>query len=1045
MRKRSKIPFLVMSGAAIIALSFTAYSTYLLVNGEASSSFPASKTKERVCYITSDGGATKTYYTDIGKAISVSKSSETIVVLPHVDKDGTYDMVIDGQYASNGKLTIPEGVTLSLPYQVSSDGLDTPVANSKVAAKQTSTHAFRDTTGKLMKSLVEIAEGITLENRGTIEIGGLLGAGGGGQTSGATYADYAALSLREGASLVSYGLINAYGLITEETEGTATVVLEPTAELWLPMCWNDFGGGSALTGIYKGIESHGTQCLPLDDFYFENVEPLIRIKGGAEVSSWVNIYITLLQKFDASPFAEYDMKIIGAQGDSSAIVSIPEGSYLETDYSYEKRTYQQAAVDGVTPLPAEGSVPDPRHELDFYGDATFNALAINVEQAAHDAGAGDLYNAGAGIVGIPEVVSTDEGYFPISHVFHISLNPLPGQSSAHFDGSRTRYKLMSGSSLEIKEGARLDVLSLVAYDGTDYLTERSGSVLGTNGSVMPKSGDWKKWVKVPAEAVVNGTLSAGTAAGSFETTATGARLSALSSTNVTMQEPLSVNSNDVTIPILNITIPRPELGSSKSMPLNLELRESDMSFTDRGTGDYDSFYLPGYEHGFWPDPLVISCSGGNKTAPGSSGTFSLSAASGFDGMVPAGASLRYDWNVPEGCSVISSGARGETASVTIPANFSSGSDISYTITCRAVLSSGEGAISLSSTYNLLSAPVEVKVTYDPANTNPGESNPSWSLGTNWNYDFSDWNSFASSYSISGDLQDYASYAWKHDDKTGASVGSSVDLSDAGSPTPKLSMNKGTTSISTDVSASITINIPGKPSFSLATDTVTFHASGCLSGDTVIYMADGERKRLRDIRKGDKALSFDHERGRLVERAVILLIRRHSQVDRLVMEFEDGTRLVALQSHALFDLDKSKYAYINSENGVAFVGHHFAAIRNGSVVPLRMVSFHAERSAEDLYDIVTEGTLNYFAEGVLSITSDLAITQNAFRFREGIACFDMEARAEDIRRHGLWRAEEWSSLIDKEGFAAFAIAYMKVGASKGLYPRSFIEGLIDDFV
>lgn len=1045
MRKRSKIPFLVMSGAALLALSFTAYSTYLLVNGEASSSFPVPKKKERVCYITSDGGATKTYYTDIGKAISVSRSGETIVVLPHVDKDGTYDMVIDGQYASNGKLTIPEGVTLSLPYQVSSDGLDTPVANSKVAAKKTSTHAFRDTTGKLMKSLVEIAEGITLENRGTIEIGGLLGAGGGGETSGATYADYAAISLGKGASLVSYGLINAYGLITEKTEGTAAVVLEPTADLWLPMCWNDFGGGSALTGIYKGIESHDTQCLPLDDFYFENVEPLIRIKGGAEVSSWVNIYITLLQKFDASPFAEYDMKIIGAQGDSSAIVSIPEGSYLESDYSYEKRTYQQASVDGVTPLPVEGSVPDPRHELDFYGDATFNALAINVEQAAHDAGAGDLYNIGAPIVGIPEVVSTDEGYFPISHVFHISLNPLPGSASARFDGSGTRYKLMSGSSLEIAEGATLEALSLVAYDGTDYLTERNGSVLGTNGAVMAKSGDWKNWVKVPAVAIVNGALSAGTVAGSFETTTTGARLSAISSTNVTMQEPLSVDSNEVTIPVVGITIPRPELASSKPMPLNLKLRESSMSFTDRGAGDYDSFYLPGYEHGFWPDPLVVSCSGGNKTAPGSSGTFSLSATSGFDGMVPVGASLRYEWDAPEGCSVVSSGARGETASLTIPANFFSGSDLSYTISCRAVLSSEEGAISLSGTYDLLSAPVEVKVAYDPANTDPRESEPSWSLGTNWNYDVSDWNSFASSSGVSGELEDYASYAWKHKDNSGVSTNWNVALSDASSPTPTLSMKRGTANISTDVSASITINIPSKPSFSLATDTVTFRASGCLGGDTVIYMADGERKRLRDIRKGDKALSFDHERGRLVERTVILLIRRHAQVDRLVMEFEDGTRIVALQSHALFDLDKSKYAYISSENGTALVGHRFAALRNGSLVPLRMVSFRAERSAEDLYDIVTEETLNYFAEGVLSITSDLAITQNAFRFREGTACFDTEARAEDIRCHGLWRAEEWSSLIDKECFAAFAIAYMKVGASKGLYPRSFIEGLIDDFV
>ena len=177
MRKRSKIPFLVMSGASLLSLPLSGFATYLYVEGAASVSLGSAGTKKRVCYITSDGGATKTYYTDIGKAISVSRSGETIVVLPRPSNISweagreDEDYVIDGTYATDGVLTIPTGVTLSIPYAL--DGSGNPIANSKKGDMNAPSNAAIEDPGTYCKSTVRFSS-VSVSNLGNIEIGGIL-------------------------------------------------------------------------------------------------------------------------------------------------------------------------------------------------------------------------------------------------------------------------------------------------------------------------------------------------------------------------------------------------------------------------------------------------------------------------------------------------------------------------------------------------------------------------------------------------------------------------------------------------------------------------------------------------------------------------------------------------------------------------------------------------------------------------------------------------------------------------------------------------------
>ncbi len=165
-------------------------------------------------------------YTNIGKAIADSRSGDVIEVIPgntganrRSSRDYTIRMPIG---MAGDTLTIPQGVTLNIPYEAGK-------ANSKTPDGVISTHAFANKDA-YCKSSVILDDGLTLVNEGKIEIGGVVGAAGGGTPSGCTAGSFSEFILGEGSKLMSHGEIWAYGLLSEVSEGTSEVILRPNED-----------------------------------------------------------------------------------------------------------------------------------------------------------------------------------------------------------------------------------------------------------------------------------------------------------------------------------------------------------------------------------------------------------------------------------------------------------------------------------------------------------------------------------------------------------------------------------------------------------------------------------------------------------------------------------------------------------------------------------------------------------------------------------------------------------------------------------------------
>lgn len=475
------------------------------------------------------------YFTDIGKAIKTSTKGDVIEVIPgNTNRESKYYVISTDD--DSKEITIPEGVTLSIPYELGA-------TNKKIAEGTTKVHAFDD-RAKYCKSSVILGDGISLINNGTIEIGGIIGAGNGGP-SGCTAGNYSELILGIGSKLINHNTINLYGYIGEKKNNCANIIIKPELNnvrpvLNFPLYWYDFCGGSALIAIYDCIGSK--YCLPLDDFYFENIGAKTTIFGGSDVFSWTNIYA-------ADKNGEYDLKLIGS--DTGGIINLPAGSYLESDYD------ESTLVNS----------------LSFYGNAAFNALTIDVEKAIKDT-AGSIAWLAAKVLGIPSKVTSTAGYYPVSYHFNIELNKLENEENAVFDGSSNRYKFLNASALKIGPNVTLNVKELVAYKGDDIYSGR-----GAYASSLQKS----KKPLTPAMMNVCGKLVGETIAGYFESDVSGGTINAKNSTSVTMYEPKKGKKGWNKAKMLD-----GEEGWYY-LPFTLKLRDSSNSIQDRTPGRYDSF------------------------------------------------------------------------------------------------------------------------------------------------------------------------------------------------------------------------------------------------------------------------------------------------------------------------------------------------------------------------------------------------------------------------------------------------------------------------
>lgn len=144
--------------------------------------------------------------------------------------------------------------------------------------------------------------------------------------------------------------------------------------------------------------------------------------------------------------------------------------------------------------------------------------------------------------------------------------------------------------------------------------------------------------------------------------------------------------------------------------------------------------------------------------------------------------------------------------------------------------------------------------------------------------------------------------------------------------------------------------------------ITFEWTGwsCLTGDTLVTLADGSDKRLDQIEVGDYVLSYDWKTLEKMARKVILTDKdahkTHTEYD--VWTFDNGAVVKTVHRHEFYNAEAKRFKYMDEWQ----IGEHTLAI-DGMLTAL--VAHEVVTEEVEHFKITLDGSTNYFANGLLT--------------------------------------------------------------------------------
>lgn len=223
-----------------------------------------------------------------------------------------------------------------------------------------------------------------------------------------------------------------------------------------------------------------------------------------------------------------------------------------------------------------------------------------------------------------------------------------------------------------------------------------------------------------------------------------------------------------------------------------------------------------------------------------------------------------------------------------------------------------------------------------------------------------------------------------------------------------------------------------------------NGGGCVTGDTLVTMADGSTKRIDEVTFEDELLVWDFYNG---EYAVVpaAIISNHGYADRnvITLNFEDGTNVKVVELHQFFDADSNELVSIDAESVANYVGHSFVKRDGEGYKTVKLEDYNVEYKNTDSYGIVSALHYNILVDDMFSADYPYLVYDLMTYFEVGDnMVYDEEKMNADVATYGLYTYDEFAEYMTCEEFDAMNIQYMKISVGKGYYTYEGILELIE---
>ena len=223
---------------------------------------------------------------------------------------------------------------------------------------------------------------------------------------------------------------------------------------------------------------------------------------------------------------------------------------------------------------------------------------------------------------------------------------------------------------------------------------------------------------------------------------------------------------------------------------------------------------------------------------------------------------------------------------------------------------------------------------------------------------------------------------------------------------------------------------------------------CLAAGTMITLADGTKKAVENIAKGDELLVWNLETGSYDTAPVIFnVVSRQLSTPVIHTCFSDGTDVQVVREHGFFDLSLGQYVFINYHSLEDYIGDTFVKVgdtASGTWQTVTLESVWTEEKVMDVYSPITAGQLCCFTEDILSVSGSFQGLVNIFAVDTDTLKYDSEKMQADIDTYGLFAYEDYAGEVPYEIYEAFNGRWMNVSVGKGLITWKRIGYLLQSF-
>ena len=226
--------------------------------------------------------------------------------------------------------------------------------------------------------------------------------------------------------------------------------------------------------------------------------------------------------------------------------------------------------------------------------------------------------------------------------------------------------------------------------------------------------------------------------------------------------------------------------------------------------------------------------------------------------------------------------------------------------------------------------------------------------------------------------------------------------------------------------------------------VHFNFSTCVTSDTLITMANGTKKMIKDVKSGELVMTYDFFSGKYIAAPVGAVVNHGMSTNTIMTAFfDDGSKLEMVNEHGLYDYIEKQLIAFNGENNQEYVGHKFISETNGNISYKTLVNITVEEKECEAWSIFTVGTLNAVTNDILSTNSALPIARlvtdldNEFKY-------DQTKLTTIIEKYGYASYEEWAEYLDEQTYAAFNFDLVNLYIGQGITDKEEIVWWINFF-